>query len=349
MGSFGEFKTKASILVLIAVLTGVPDLVPGQGKSEKLQGYAEWRKDGVLVVDGQRVRADHRTKFKGKKISALDSVPLGYEVTVKGKRQSDGTVLAESVEAKPNGTALFEPDVLAASNQIEEVWVKDGMMFEPRADGSKHEIGRILQSGPQVARVRRLMARLTPPYVNPDSLRVRVVETKEWNASAMGNGAIWVYTGLMRDMSDDELGVILGHELAHYTHEHSRRNAKRAVIAQIAAAGAAVAASQAGGSQGQLAGLGAALGLTAWMSGYSRDLEDQADRVGLRYAYEGGIDIDKAPQMWARFRDKYGEQDTVTNFFAGSHSRPSDRIKNIEREIQLNYRNAPKPAIRKSR
>lgn len=346
MYSFGKCKSKILGLIFMAIFMAIPSSIPGLEKSEKLQGYAEWRKDGALIVDGQRVRTDHRTKFKGKNIKTLDSIPLGYEVEVKGKRQSDGALLAQSIQAKPNGMALFEGDVLAASDQIEQAWVKDGMMFEPKEDGSKHNIGRIITSGPQVTRVQRIMSRLVPPYVKPESLRVRVVETKEWNASAMGNGAIWVYTGLMNEMSDDELGVILGHELAHYTHEHSRRNAKKAMIAQIAAAGAASAASQAGSRTGQAAALGAALGLTAWMSGYSRDLEDQADRVGLRYAYEGGFNIAKAPGMWARFRDKYGEQDSVTNFFVGSHSRPSDRIKNIERELQLNYPDALKPKRR---
>jgi Zn-dependent protease with chaperone function len=342
MRGLGKCKNPVRGLVLVVILMALPGPIPGQGKTEKLQGYAEWHTGGLLVVDGQRVRADQRTKFKGKTPRSLDLIPLGYEVEVKGKRQSDGTVLAESVEAKPNGTALFEPDVLAASDQIEQIWVKEGMMFEPRPDGSKATIGRILESGPAVTRVRRIMNRLVPPYVKPDALRVRVVETKEWNASAMGNGAIWVYTGLMRDMDDDELAVVLGHELAHYTHEHSRRNAKRAMIAQIAGTAAAVAASQAGGTTGQVAALGSMLGLTAFMSSYSRDLEDQADRVGLRYAYAGRFDVAKAPGMWARFREKYGEQDKVTNFFVGSHSRPSDRIKNIERELALNYRNAPR-------
>jgi Zn-dependent protease with chaperone function len=349
MCSFGKCKSKVLGLVLVVTFVVIPNPIPGQGKTEKLQGYAEWRKGGVLIVDGQRVRADDHTKFKGKNISRLDSIPLGYEVSVKGRRQSDGTVLAESIEAKPNGMAMMEGDVLAASNQIERVWVQNGMMFEPRQDGGKQNIGRIIESGPQVTRVRRILARLAPPYVKPASLRVRVVETREWNASAMGNGAIWVYSGLLRDMSDDELAVILGHELAHYTHEHSRRNAKKAMIGQMVGAGAGIALSQVGGAKGQVAALGAALGLTAWMSGYSRDLEDQADRVGLRYAYEGGFNISRAPQMWARFRDKYGEQNSVTNFFVGSHSRPSDRIKNINRELELNYRDAPKPKPRKSR
>ncbi len=31
----------------------------------------------------------------------------------------------------------------------------------------------------------------------------------------MANGAIWVFTGLMDAMSDDEMAVVLGHELAH--------------------------------------------------------------------------------------------------------------------------------------
>ena len=59
--------------------------------------------------------------------------------------------------------------------------------------------------------------------------------------------------------------------------------------------------------------LGASLGFTAWMTGYGRDLEDQADRVGLRYAYEGGFMSQDAPAVWQRFLDKYGEGDRFTN------------------------------------
>ncbi len=43
-------------------------------------------------------------------------------------------------------------------------------------------------------------------------------------------------------------------------------------------------------------------------------------------------------RLWRRFREKYGEPDTITNFFFGSHSRPSSRIQGLENEIALNYR-----------
>ncbi len=307
-------------------------------KAESVEGYAEWKRDGVLVVDGQRVHGDTLTVFTGKNIRSIDAIPLGYEVKVKGMRQPDGRLIAQEIEAKPNGKAMFEAQVLSASKEVEDAWVSEGRMFEPKSDGSRENIGPILQSGSDYDRVQRIIRRLVPPYVDASALRVRVVETKAWNASAMGNGAIWVYTGIIHDMTDDELSIVLGHELAHYTHEHSRRNAKQAMFAQMLAAGAQAATAATDNKTAKaVAGLATSLGVSAWMSGYSRDLEDQADRVGLRYAHEAGYDVSVAPGMWARFREKYGEQDKITTFFAGSHSRPTDRIRNVQAEIARNY------------
>ena len=44
---------------------------------------------------------------------------------------------------------------------------------------------------------------------------------------AMDNGAVWVFEGLMHSASDDELAIVLGHELAHFTHEHGRQNSSK--------------------------------------------------------------------------------------------------------------------------
>ena len=233
---------------------------------------------------------------------------------------------------------MYESDVLEATNQIEKLWVDAGEMY--MGNGRRRQtVGDIKTEGPEVERVRRIMLALLPPYVSPNDVRVHVVETKEWNASAMGNGAVWVYTGLLNDMDDDEIAIILAHELAHYTHEHSRRGMKKSMWGQLAGlAGAIGAGAIKNDAASSLAGLGAGLGLSAWQSGYSRDLEDQADRVGLRYAYETGFDVSKGPGLWEKFRKKYGEADTMSNFLFGSHSRPTDRIRNIRRELRVNYR-----------
>jgi Zn-dependent protease with chaperone function len=310
----------------------------------ELQGYAEYHHPGTLIVDGQRVVANEKTRIEVDtrgRLQSLDAVPLGFEVKVEGQRQRDGSVLAKKVQAKPNGIAMFEADVLAATNQVERMWVDAGEVYEEGPRGGKRVVGKIEEEGPEVARVQRIMDRLVPPYVNAEGLRVRVVDTKEWNASAMGNGAIWVYRGLLHDMSDDELAIILGHELAHYTHEHSRRGAKKAMWGQLAGLAGMVGAQSIENRAGRsAASIGSLLSVSAWQSGYSRDVEDQADRVGLRYAYEAGYDVSKGPVLWQKFRKKYGEESTMSNFLFGSHSRPSDRIRNIQRELRLNYQDA---------
>ena len=286
-----------------------PDLtVDPRQKRESLRGYLEWQKGNYVIVDGQRVRWAPDTELQLARLPFVSSVPPGYEVVVTGRRTRDGSLMAERIDAKPNGVGLYEGEVVQEFDDVERAWMATGAMF--LANGKDvRTIGRIVDAGPAADRVRRIMRRIVPPYVDATRIRVHVVDSDEWNARAMGNGAIWVNTGLLNDTSDDELSVVLGHELAHYTHRHTRHSVKNAKLS-----------------------------LLAWVNSYSRTLEEQADRVGLRYAYEGGFDVERAIEMWSRVRSQFGEQDVVTNCFAGDHSRATDRMRNIRRELQLNYR-----------
>ncbi|MGE0461919.1 MAG: M48 family metalloprotease [Vicinamibacterales bacterium] len=329
------------ILTGFVLATGLVAGLPGVSTQEgvTLDGYAEWKRGSELVVDGQRVRTDAATTWKGRH-TGVETVPLGDEVRVTGVRQADGAVLARRIDVRPNrANALFEADVLAGTAELEAAWLRNKLAFEPRDGGQIAKIGEVADSGPKVERVRRLVGRLAPPYVPREKLRVYVIENKEWNAMAMGNGAIWVFSGIMDDMPDNQLAVVVGHELAHYTHEHSRRQARRGIWTQLGGL-AAILGAEAIGNDAVRASvqIGAALSLSALNAGYGRDLEDQADRVGLRYAYEAGFPVADAPGVWQRFLDKYGQEDRVTNFFFSDHSLASTRRRNLEREIAQNYR-----------
>jgi Zn-dependent protease with chaperone function len=331
----------AWLIVALASTGGVTaPVADGGNQSEKISGYADFRRGDTVVVDGQRVVATQNTRLAGAR--TLRDIPLGYEVKVQGHRDPSGVMIAEQVQAKPNGTDGTEQEIIAASNQAEETWVKKKMMFQPADSGKIIKIGEILESGPYVDRARRIIDKLRPSYVPANALRVRAVKTDQWNASAMANGAIWVYTGLMDAMSDEEMAIVLGHELTHYTHEHVRRQQSKGTLAQILGVGASIALTQISNPTAQqVAAFGGQLGLSALMSGYSREFEDQADRVGLRYVYEAGFDPTKGPRLWEKFKQKYGEEDKLTNFFTGDHSRPTERIRNIQQQIQLNHYDTP--------
>ena len=333
---------RATCLVLLAAAFGVGPRADEQAvKKEKISGYAEWRRGNTIIVDGQRVVAVPATQFKGKAVRGLEAIALGFEVGVEGARQPDGSLVATAIDAKPNGVGLFEAEVRSATNDIEAKWLNGGTVTRPddEHEGQEKLIGRIVQQGASVDRLSTIARRVTPSYVGTNAVRIHVVETPQWNAMAMGNGAVWVFSGLLNDMDDDEVAIVVSHELVHYTHEHTRRELRSAVLWQLLAAGAIVATDAATDNkktQG-IVTLASLLSVMTITNNYSREGEDQADRVGLRYAYEGGFDVCKAPRLWQRFADKYGDDNKVLNFFLGDHPRASARIRNMQQQIAYNY------------
>jgi hypothetical protein len=176
---------------------------------------------------------------------------------VEGVRQADGSILAAKIEAKPNGTQSFETDVLQSTNAAEQQYKREGRIAEQGPDGKEQVLGALKTQGPEVDRARKIIDRLLPGYVKPESVRVYVVENKEWNAMAMANFSIYVFGGIMKDLDDDEMAIVLGHELTHATHEHSRRQVQKSMYAGIA---------------GQIA----QIGLTQVQSGVARDVASTA-------------------------------------------------------------------------
>jgi len=145
------------------------------------------------------------------------------------------------------------------------------------------------------------------------------------------------------------MAIVLGHEIAHATHEHTRRQFKKAMWIQLVALGLSGASTEIDDKTARaVAQLLIVFGAQAWQNGYGREMEDQADRVGLRYAYEAGYDITKGPRLWQRFAKKYGESSKAANFFFGNHSLSSARAVNLERQIAFNYPDGPKEGVRRA-
>ena len=304
----------------------------------KVEGYLEFKKPPYLIVDGQRIEVNEKTKVKAGSITAVADLPLGYVMRATGKRGADGTLVASQIEARANGMESMEQNVLAATNQAEQAWVAAKKVANAGPDGQENVIGALLASGPQVDRARKIVDRLLPSYVDPKQVRVYVVDNKEWNAMAMANYSIYVFSGLMADLDDDELALVLGHEIAHATYEHSRRGAKTGMMAGIAGQAASIGAGLLKNDTARAAAQqGAAMGAMTATNTYSRDYEDQADRVGLRYVYEAGYDYRKAPELWRKFAAKYGDRDKISNFFFGDHSLSTKRADDLEKEIARNY------------
>jgi predicted Zn-dependent protease len=144
------------------------------------------------------------------------------------------------------------------------------------------------------------------------------------NAFALPDGRIYVTLGLMRavqksDIADSELAFIVGHEMTHVKEKHGKNQQKKGMTAGIL--GILVGA-LGGRTAGDLANLAA----NAYTSHYSRVDEYRADKGALKAMEAAGYDLDGAPAVLQRLKDKYGDSNkTMTGWF-GSHPLTTNRI-----------------------
>lgn len=112
-----------------------------------------------------------------------------------------------------------------------------------------------------------------------------VLDDGSINAFTTGGGYVYVFRGLLAYMnSEAELAAVLGHEISHVTRRHPAKGQGRSILANIAAIGAAIVTGNA--AVADMASIGAA----AWVQGYGREAESEADRVGMVYMTRAGYD-----------------------------------------------------------
>ena len=153
------------------------------------------------------------------------------------------------------------------------------------------------------------------------------------NAFATPNGIVVVHTGLLELLYIRMPEWILGHEIAHSTHEHSWRASqfhKKKRIG-LAIAGAVAAAY----GQNALADM-ATLVESAVRNGHQRNLDNESDRIGLEYMVRAGYDPRQAPAVWKLMTKKYGLQ--ATNVFRSSHENQATRRSYLMNELKNNFR-----------
>jgi predicted Zn-dependent protease len=124
-----------------------------------------------------------------------------------------------------------------------------------------------------------------------------VLDEDSINAFTTGCCYIYVHRGLLTHLnSEAELASVLGHEIGHVTAKHPQKRQTRGVLASIAAIGAAVMTGSS--AVADLANIGA----NAWMQGYGRENELEADRLGLKSATKAGYRPEAMGEVFDMFR-----------------------------------------------
>lgn len=157
------------------------------------------------------------------------------------------------------------------------------------------------------------------------------------NAFAMPGGFVGVNSGLiLAAQSESELASVLAHEVSHVTQHHMARmmaGERYDSLATIAAAAIAIVAARnsPNAAPAVLAGPGAAI---AHHLAFSREHEQEADRIGLATLEKSGFDTRAMPMFFERLLRETRLLDTNAPYWMLTHPVTTDRISDIDNRVR---------------
>jgi predicted Zn-dependent protease len=210
-------------------------------------------------------------------------------------------VAREGVEV--GGNSSFAK--LVPAEQVERSAAQQYLQMLSQADGKR---ALAPKDNAQVLRLRTIAQKIIPfalewnPRARNWQWEVNLIGSNQINAYCMPGGKIAFYTGILQQLqlTDDEVAMVMGHEIAHALREHAReRMGKSAVTHGAARIGGALAASFFGIDPRITDGL-ASGGANLLTLEFGREDESEADLVGMELAARAGYDPRAGVSLWQK-------------------------------------------------
>ncbi|MBL8341760.1 MAG: M48 family metallopeptidase [Rubrivivax sp.] len=183
----------------------------------------------------------------------------------------------------------------------------------------------------QLQRLRYIAQRIIPfaPACNERAREwrweVQLLRSNQLNAFCMPGGKIAFFSGILSrlKLGDDEVAVIMGHEVAHALLEHARERMAKSTGTAVGLR--ALSALFGLGNVGDLAAQYSAQLLTLK---FGRDDESEADALGLLLSARAGYDPRAGVSLWQKMGAASGGK--APPAWLSTHPAGPERIKDIE-------------------
>ena len=126
-----------------------------------------------------------------------------------------------------------------------------------------------------------------------------IIDTDDVNAFATLGGYVYISRGILPYFQNEaDLAGVLGHEIGHIAAEHMKKQQQKGMLSGLASASTAIFT-----GQPALAELTNMAG-SAIISGYGREAELEADRLGARYLAKAGYDPEAMIHVISTLKDQ---------------------------------------------
>lgn len=229
---------------------------------------------------------------------------------------------------------------LVPAEKVERSAAQQYVQLLQQADGKR---ALAPKDNVQVVRLRAIAQKLIPfalewnPRARDWQWEVNLIGSSQINAFCMPGGKIAFYTGILEklQLTDDEVAMVMGHEVAHALREHARERMAKSATTNIAARIAGAVASSYFGIDSRITDGVARGGANLLTLEFSREDESEADLVGMELAARAGFDPRSGVTLWQKMgaaEGKAAQQNQVTQFFS-THPIGKNRIADIEANL----------------
>jgi predicted Zn-dependent protease len=157
----------------------------------------------------------------------------------------------------------------------------------------------------------------------------RVVDDPAVNAFAIPGGFVYVTRGILAHMTNEaELATVMGHEIGHVTARHTAHQMSREQLAGLGLAIGSIASSQIA----KYAGV-ASQALGVLFLKFSRDNENQADELGVRYSSRANYDSRQMIEVMKVLDKITAQSGSRLPEWLATHPNPGNRIEHINAVI----------------
>jgi len=222
----------------------------------------------------------------------------------------------EPLEDEKFAFGKVDLDLLSEIKLLDERFEKEGVVFhEQNLDAYLNRVGTSVAADKKLENV---------------EWKFRALRDPTPNAFALPNGSIYINTGLLALLDDEnQLAAVIAHEITHVSERHTylRNRSLRKIMLTMNIINTIGNWNPIGGPAGLAISLIASVSpfmLAISVLGYSKDQEKEADLEGLKLATAAGFVPDGMPNSFkAMQRDVEGEQ---FNSFYSDHPKLQERV-----------------------